>query len=324
MSKSIAALTFLVAAAAAHAGGATVRLSNIVISGAPRIEAVLTVLDDAGTPVTDVKPDELFLAEGSAHIGSLEISPRKTPVDLAVVFDQSAKAAALAAPLKAALETFFAGLSAQDRVALVGCADATTVLARLTADRAKLKAGLARAHTGGGAAIRQGIVDGVGELAGSGPRGAILLIAAGRDVNAAGTAAASKVSLKVAAKAAHDLQLPIWIVPVGGAATDALYAKLAAVTGGIVFPASAPDQIGDALTRVLAALHHQYRATYKTPAPITTPGARLLSLTFTRQGTPSIGKAKYTVTPPGAEENKGFVDVPEEQVGPPPDMDPYQ
>lgn len=306
---------------AAVAGPVSLRVSNISANRFPQVQLELNVFRAGGDVVTGVAAQDLKFDEGSASLTPGSVAVEVAPLELAIVVDVSSRMKPGAGALGAALSALLDQLGPRDRAALVSFGDHAVLDHELIADRPKLKAAVQKLKWAGGAALNDAIVQATHELEGTGDRTIILLITGGRDQSGAGSGAAT---LRSAAKGAHDRQIPIWIVGVGAAATDKLFLKLAAATGGQVYPAAGPEEIGRAAGQALADIRHQYRVVFRSPVPRGAGGARTLTVGYANKDSTGTVKVNYVVpeAPAPRPEEPGVIDV-EPEPGLKPDMDPF-
>lgn len=309
---------------AAVAGPVMLRVSNVSTNSYPQIQLELNVFTASGEVVTGVAAQDLKLEEGTSSLGPPSVSVENAPLELAVVVDVSNRMKPGAGALSAALSAFLDQLGPRDRAALVSFGDRAKLDHELIADRPKLKAAVAKLKWGGGAAVHDAIVQARRELEGTGDRTVLLLVTAGRDQNGTASGPASTATLRSAAKGVHDRQIPIWIVAVGPASTDELFVKLAAATGGQVYPAAGPEQVGRAAGQALADMRRQYRVVFRTPVPRGAGGPRTLTIGYAKGDSTGRVMVHYVVPEPAAAqpEEPGVIDV-EPEPGPKPDMDPF-
>jgi von Willebrand factor type A domain len=139
-----------------------VALASVPPSAQSREHAMyVSVLDRDGKPVMDLKPDEFVIRENGARREVLRASRATTPLDVAVIVDNSQAATPFTNDLREAMRTFVRALGGTNRMALIGAAERPTVLQDYSTDPAALMKGVDRvfAQPGSGAYVLQAIIE---------------------------------------------------------------------------------------------------------------------------------------------------------------------
>ncbi len=104
----------------------------------------VSVVDQAGVPVTDLAADDFLVREDGALREVLRVTRATDPMQIAVLVDDTAAATTAIADLRRGLQSFFAALTPDHQVALVSFGERPTILVEYTSDPAKLAAGVGR------------------------------------------------------------------------------------------------------------------------------------------------------------------------------------
>jgi hypothetical protein len=119
-----------------------------------------TVQDKDGKPVQQVGPRDLRVREDGVEREVLRVLPATESMQIAVLVDNTAAAAADISNIRQALEAFVAKLAGEHQVALIGLADRPTVLTEATSSVAALRQGIGRLfpQTGSGSYLLDALV----------------------------------------------------------------------------------------------------------------------------------------------------------------------
>jgi len=104
----------------------------------------VSVIDEAGAPVTDVSPADLVVKEDGLTREVLRVAPATTPLQVAVLVDNSIAARDDIANLRDGLKSFVATLAGKHELSLVAIADRPTLLVDSTSDLKALERGIGR------------------------------------------------------------------------------------------------------------------------------------------------------------------------------------
>lgn len=104
----------------------------------------VSVVDQAGAPVTDVTPADLVVKEDGLTREVLRVGPATTPLQVAVLVDNSIAARDDIANLRDGLKAFVTALAGKHELSLVAIADRPTLLVDTTSDVKALERGIGR------------------------------------------------------------------------------------------------------------------------------------------------------------------------------------
>jgi VWFA-related protein len=120
-----------------------------------------SVLDQAGTPVSDLAVRDFVVRESSGEREVLRVSPATEPLDVAVLVDTSQAVEPFVTDLRRGLTEFVKTIGTRHQIALIGFGERPTALVDYTRDMKRVTDGANRlfAHTGSGAYLMDGLVE---------------------------------------------------------------------------------------------------------------------------------------------------------------------
>src|SRR5205814_4588230 len=109
----------------------------------------VSVVDENGAPVRDLGPSDFIVREDNVAREVLHAGPADTPMQVAVLVDNSAASRDHINDLRQAITEFINAMTASDagrpnQLAIIGLADRPTILADYTSDRQKLLGAVGR------------------------------------------------------------------------------------------------------------------------------------------------------------------------------------
>jgi VWFA-related protein len=122
----------------------------------------VTVVDRSGQPIQGLDVDAFVVRENGQRREVLRASRASTPIDVAILVDNSQAAGPIVADLRRALEPFVTKLAADGhQVAVIGLADRPTILVDYSSSAERLTSGVKRifAQDGSGTLLLDGLVD---------------------------------------------------------------------------------------------------------------------------------------------------------------------
>src|SRR5438067_2816420 len=128
-------LRFIAAAAMAAVVTAT-------LHGQQRLQLYLAAMDAAGSPVIDLKADDIEAREGDAPAPVVRLEPFRWPVKVTVLVDNGASTSDWLVHYRAGLRKFFETLPRDVEASLIANAPNPRWLTRPTTDRLKLSKGI--------------------------------------------------------------------------------------------------------------------------------------------------------------------------------------
>lgn len=133
-------------------------------AGAQSVERSMYVsaVNGSGQPVTGLDADDFRVREDGQAREVLRATPASTPIDIAMLIDNSQSAGPIVNDLRQALEPFVTSLASDGhQIALIGLADRPTVLVDYSSSAERLAAGVKRifAQEGSGTLLLDGLID---------------------------------------------------------------------------------------------------------------------------------------------------------------------
>lgn len=156
--KSIVSLAVVFAAFLA---GATHSDRLIVYAQAVERALYVSVLNEAGAPVTDLAPSEFLVREDGVRREVLRASRAIDPMHIAVLVDNSQAAEPHIADIRDGLKAFVQRMSGNNDLALMTFGDRPTILVDYARDRKKLTSAVERifSQKGSGAYLLEAIIE---------------------------------------------------------------------------------------------------------------------------------------------------------------------
>jgi hypothetical protein len=121
----------------------------------------VSAVDDNGEPVEGLGPEAFVIRENNQRREVLRVSRANEPIDIAILFDNSAAASDEIVFIREALSKFVPVMAQNNRIALIALADRPTVFVEYTNDLARLKEGIGRifSMSTAGATLLDGIAE---------------------------------------------------------------------------------------------------------------------------------------------------------------------
>ena len=121
----------------------------------------VSAVDDKGEPVAGLGPEAFVIRENNQRREVLRVSRATEPIDIAVLFDNSAAANDEIVFIREALSKFVPAMAPNNRIALVALADRPTVFVEYTNDLERLNDGIGRifSMSSAGATLLDGIAE---------------------------------------------------------------------------------------------------------------------------------------------------------------------
>jgi hypothetical protein len=114
----------------------------------------VSAVDSRGEPVTGLGMDDFIITEDGRRREVLRVSRAIEPMDIALLADNSAEAENLVGPLRDALRDFVERMGRDHRIAVIGLADRSMILADYTTDPMRLEEGIGRLFSMSGSGMR--------------------------------------------------------------------------------------------------------------------------------------------------------------------------
>jgi Ca-activated chloride channel homolog len=261
----------------------------IVRAEVEEVSLNVTVLDNKGAIVQDLKRDDFKVLEDGVQQNLLSFQHADIPVSIGLVIDNSGSMYKKRPSVnKSALDLILAS-NPKDEAFVVNFADDAYIDQDLTSDANKLKDGLAHIESRGGTALYDAVVASADKLAADAhrPKQVIVIITDGEDN-------ASTLNLEQAIRRVQQLSGPV-IYSIGLLFGDEMshgevrHARralemLSGETGGIAFFPKSLDQIDEIAAEVARDIRSQYTLAYHSTKPSTDPGFRKVTVIAQSKG----------------------------------------
>ena len=142
-------------------------------------EMYVSVLNESGAPVTDLKADEFIVREDGVRREVLRAEKATDPIDLAIIVDNSRAAVSAIRDIRVALEAFVREMAAKNSLALVTIGERPVLVVNYIQETAPLEKGVERIFSipDSGAYLLEGLIEVVkGLRTREAPRKAIVAI----------------------------------------------------------------------------------------------------------------------------------------------------
>ncbi len=245
------------------------------VSGVRLVEVYATVTDSRGEPVTDLTAADFTVTDEGERQPVIAFAKGEVPLSLALAVDRSFSMAGkpLAAE-KAGARGLFAALRPADQVMVIAIGSQTEVVAPLGADRATAVAAVDGLECWGTTPLYDAAGAAIAAIAPARGRRALVLLSDGSD----------RYSTTSAAALVDDVRrrgVIVYPIAIGGS-RPAVFAELAATTGGRSFQVRQPEQLAGALGAIARELRAQYLLGY-TP-PVADGGWHAIDVQVRRRG----------------------------------------
>jgi Ca-activated chloride channel homolog len=249
----------------------------------------VTVLDNGGHIIQDLKREDFKVAEDGTPQTLLSFQHLDIPVSIGLVIDNSGSMYKKRPAVNKSSLDLIAASNPQDEAFVVNFADDAYIDQEFTSDINKLRDGLAHIESRGGTALYDAVVASADKLAADAkrPKQVIVIITDGEDN-------ASTLNLEQAIHRVQQLSGPV-IYTVGLLFGDEMtrgevrHARralemLSGETGGIAFFPKSLDQVDQIAAEVARDIRSQYTLTYHSTKPTSQPGFRKITVTAQAKG----------------------------------------
>ena len=240
---------------------ATPVLSAQFSSGVNLVEVYAAVTDKAGNPVTGLTRGDFTVLEDGQPQSLSAFAEGDFPLSVALAVDRSFSMGARQLPTAvSASRTLLGELRPQDQSMLVAIGSEIEVLAPLSADRQSQMQALSALKPWGTTGLHDAIIQSIDAIQTAKGRRALVLLSDGTDRYSKATAAEALDR----ARRSDVMVYPIAI----GRTRPALFAQLAALTGGRSFQPKSPADLNVIMRTIANELRHQYLLGYTPSRPI--------------------------------------------------------
>jgi Ca-activated chloride channel family protein len=261
----------------------------VVHADVEEVSLNVTVLDNGGHIVQDLKREDFHILEDGIQQNLLSFQHADIPVSIGLVIDNSGSMYKKRPSVnKSALDLILAS-NPKDEAFVVNFADDAYIDQEFTSDPNKLKDGLAHIESRGGTALYDAVVASADKLAADAhrPKQVIVIITDGEDN-------ASTLNLEQAIRRVQQLSGPV-IYSIGLLFGDEMsrgevrHARralemLSGETGGIAFFPKSLDQVDQIAAEVARDIRSQYTLAYHSTKPTSDPGFRKITVTAQAKG----------------------------------------
>ena len=261
----------------------------VVHADVEEVSLNVTVLDNKGSIVQDLKREDFKVLEDGVQQNLLSFQHADIPVSIGLVIDNSGSMYKKRPSVnKSALDLILAS-NPKDEAFVVNFADDAYIDQDLTGDANKLKDGLAHIESRGGTALYDAVVASADKLAADAhrPKQVIVIITDGEDN-------ASTLNLEQAIRRVQQLSGPV-IYSIGLLFGDEMshgevrHARralemLSGETGGIAFFPKSLDQVDQIAAEVARDIRSQYTLAYHSSKPSSDPGFRKVTVIAQAKG----------------------------------------
>lgn len=235
------------------------------VSSINAVEVYASVANEKGEPATGLSREDFEVLEDGIPqtVGTFTAGDFPLAAALAIDRSFSMKGERLA-QAQAGARAFLGALRAEDHALVLAIGSQVEEVAPLSADRAAQLGAVARLDAWGTTPLNDAIAEGIERIQQAGGRRALVLLSDGEERYS--TRAAAEVT-------ALARRSDVMIFPVAlGRVRPALFAELAALTGGRSLHVGDPRALTEALRGIARELRYQYLLGYTPARPLSEPG----------------------------------------------------
>lgn len=295
------------------------RPSTVVAEAAPQLMRLnASVVDRYGRALAGLSPADFAVTENGEARPVTEVQPSRTPFNLVLLLDVSGSVEERLDFIRKAALAFVNTASPQDRVAIVSFRDDVQLVSDFTTDRTLLAERIKQIEAGGSTALYDALaytlVHTLQPLRGE--RTAVVVLSDGDD-NRSFVPFPQVLEAAVESGAViYPIYLPSGLIPSGSAPAaeasldpvrtryltltsraDEEGRRLAAVSGGVYYPVTRPEELQRAYDDVVAQLRTSYTISYASTAALP-PAERRVRVRVNRDGaTVRLSPAVNVVSP---------------------------
>jgi Ca-activated chloride channel homolog len=235
------------------------------VSSINAVEVYATVVNDKGEPATGLSRDDFEVLEDGVRQNVDTFGAGDFPLAVALAVDRSAsmKGNRLKVAQDAA-RAFLEALRAEDRALVLAIGSEVETVAPLSADRQPQIAAVAALDAWGTTPLNDAVAEGIERIQAADGRRVLVLLSDGDERYSTRSAA----DVTALARRSDVMIFPVAL----GRTRPALFAELAALTGGRSVQASDARELTAALRDIARELRHQYLLGYTPARPLTDRG----------------------------------------------------
>jgi Ca-activated chloride channel family protein len=259
------------------------------ISSVNAVEVYASVVDEKGEPAVGLAREDFEVLEDGVPQTVNTFAAGDFPLAVALAVDRSAsmKGKRLTVAQEGA-RTFLQALRAEDRAVVLAVGSEVETVAPLSTDRPSQLAAVTRLDAWGTTPLYDAVAEGIDRIQAAEGRRALVLLSDGDERYSTRTAA----DVTALARRSDVMVFPVAL----GRTRPALFAELAALTGGRSVHASDPRDLADALRGIARELRHQYLLGYTPARPLTERGEwRAIAVKMRRPGLRARARDGYVV-----------------------------
>jgi Ca-activated chloride channel family protein len=259
------------------------------ISSVNAVEVYASVVDDKGEPALGLAREDFEVLEDGVPQTVNTFAAGDFPLAVALAVDRSASMKGKRLTVaQAAARAFLQALRAEDRAVVLAIGSEVETIAPLSTDRPSQLAAVARLDAWGTTPLNDAVAEGIDRIQAAEGRRALVLLSDGDERYSTRTAA----DVTALARRSDVMVFPVAL----GRSRPALFAELAALTGGRSVHASDPRDLADALRGIARELRHQYLLGYTPARPLTERGEwRAIAVKMRQPGLRARARDGYLV-----------------------------
>jgi len=236
------------------------------------VEVYAAAVDHEGRPVTGLNRDDFTVLEDGRPQTLSAFAEGDFPLSVAMAVDRSfSMAGRELTNAREAARTFLSSLRPDDQSMIVAVGSEIETVAPLSTDRPAQQRAVASLEPWGTTGLHDAIIASIDAIQSAKGRRALVLLSDGTDRY-------SKLSASDAIARARNADVMIYPIALGRT-RPALFAELAALTGGRSFQPRDAKQLSDTMQAIANELRHQYLLGYTPSRPIVSGEEQWRSIT---------------------------------------------
>ena len=238
------------------------------------VEVYATVTDAKGEPLTGLTRENFVVRENGSPQEITTFAAGEFPLSVAVAIDRSfSMAGARLAAARSAARAFLGALRPADESMVLAIGSTVEVVASLSTERTSQDTTLSTLDAFGTTGLHDAILAALDAIQGARGRRALVLLSDGSDRYSTATAGDALARARMS---------DVLIYPVAlGSERPALFAELAALTGGRSYHVTDPKRLQETLQAIARELRYQYLLGYSPSRPVVGGGNDWRAITVT-------------------------------------------